>query len=115
MMDNVKAHHELAAPQGIPQWTGVVMIERPDRTRASHVPFAGPPMCTIRSARTVALDGRRAVVTQAPWSMVHKYFSAGDGDHAFAWAELYGEHLELREGASVREWADFSGPNAIKH
>lgn len=93
----------------VADWTGVVMIERPDPSKNSHVPL---PMCLVRSARTVALNGRRAIVTELPLSMLGRYFVAGAGDHAFAWAELHGDHLELLSSASLKEWADYSGPTS---
>lgn len=90
----------------VPTWTGVVMVERPDPTRTPHVPFSDGPMCPVRSARSLAWNGRRAIVTALPWAMLKQFFTAQDGDHAFVWAELHGEHLELIERASLKEWAE---------
>lgn len=109
-------HGIIRAASVTPDWKGVVMIERPDPTKQSHVPFdRDGPLCKVRSARTIALGGRRAIVTELPLRMLVKYFPAGAGDHAFAWAELHGEHLELLEPASIKEWADFSGPSPTVH
>jgi hypothetical protein len=82
------------------------MIERPDPTTAPHVPFSDGPMCPVRSARSAAYNGQRAIVCQLPYRMLQHYFRAEDADHVFAWAELHGEHLELLERASRKEWAE---------
>lgn len=87
-------------------WTGVVMIERPDPSRMPHVPFGDGPMCPVRSARSLAYNGRRAIVTQLPYRMLRHYFQPHDEDHIFVWAQLHGEHLELLERASLKEWAE---------
>lgn len=82
------------------------MIERPDMTRLPHVAFSNGPMCLVRSARSLAWDGKRAISTTLPWDMLRHFFTTRDEDHVFAWAELHGEHLELIERASLKEWAD---------
>lgn len=116
---NVQTHADLATPTGVPVWTGVVMIERPDPTRQSHEAFSDGPLCLVRSARTIALHGARAVVTQLPYKMLQKYFDSSALDHVFVWAELHpgsdDHHLELRERASLKDWVDFSGPLSTRH
>ena len=84
------------------------MIERPDLSKVSNV-----SSCRVRSARTILMGGRRAIVCELPYKMLSHYFAAGAGDHAFAWAELTGEHLELLEAASLKEWADYSSPSVV--
>jgi hypothetical protein len=85
-------------------WDGVVMIERQDPTQTSHVAFE-TPMCLIRSARSGALGGMRAIVHREPFAAVQKYFRSQDEDHVFVRAELQGQHLELRERCTLSEWA----------
>jgi hypothetical protein len=97
--------HE-ATPQLVADWTGVVMIERPDPTKTGHMVLSDGPMCPVRSARSVAFNGRRAIVCQLPLRMLQHYFKSQDEDHVFAWAELHGEHLELKERASRKEWVE---------
>lgn len=94
-----------AVQAAIPTWTGVVMIERPDPTRTAHEPFGQPPLCPVRSARSVAYNGRRAIVAQLPLPMLQHYFTSADADHAFVWAELRGEHLNLLDRADIKAWA----------
>jgi hypothetical protein len=105
----------LSITSRVPDWTGVVMVERPDMTRASHVPFAHGPMCPVRSARSAAYNGRRAIVCQLPYQMLAQFFTSADEDHVFVWAELHGEHLELRERASLKEWAETAHIGAPVH
>lgn len=63
-------------------------------------------MCPVRSARSVAYNARRAIVTALPLHMVRHYFTSSDDDHVFAWAELHGDHLALKERASLKEWVE---------
>jgi hypothetical protein len=111
-MEQLVVTPEVAVSRGVPVWTGVVMIERPDPTKTMHVPFSDGPPCHVRSARTIDLGGRRAIVCHLPYAAVAEYFPAGAGDSAFAWAELHGAFLQLMEPASMKEWVDFSGPNS---
>ena len=90
-----------------PVWDGVVMVERPDPSRTSHDPLE-QPLCLVRSARSVALDGRRAIVTEMPLSQVRHYFDSDDEDHVFVRAELHGDHLQLYERCSLVEWVQTS-------
>jgi len=105
--------------QTAPVWTGVVMVERPDSGKVAHVPFSDGPMCHVRSARTVELAGRRAIVTKLPYKMLAHYFESGDNDHVFVWAEAYdtnspeGLHLELKEKGSIKDWANTAGPLGV--
>jgi hypothetical protein len=96
----------------VPTWTGVVMVERPDTSRQAHVPFGAAPLCLVRSARSVAFNGRRAIAAQLPLSMLRQYFTSTDEDHVFVWAELFGEHLELLERASQKEWVETASVGA---
>lgn len=114
-MENVQVNPQVAAPSGLPTWTGVVMIERPDPTKTMHVPFSDGPPCLVRSARTIELGGRRAIVCKLPYAAVEQYFPAGAADVAFAWAELHGGYLQLMEAASMKQWVDYSGPVYPRH
>lgn len=96
----------LQALTSVPNWTGVVMIERPDPTRTAHMVLSDGPMCAVRSARSIAYNGKRAIVCALPLSMLQHYFTTSDGDHVFAWAELHGDHLELKERACLKDWVE---------
>lgn len=97
-----------------PLWTGVVMIERPDMTKVAHEPFSDGPMCKVRSVKTLALDGRRAISCELPYRMLERFFLIGDDDHCFVWADVHrGEvdnHLELKERACLKDWVEHSHP-----
>lgn len=95
-------------------WDGVVMIERQDPTKTAHTPFTSS-MCLIRSARSGALGGRRAIVYQAPFEQVSKYFRSQDEDHVFVRAELQGQHLELKERCTLSEWANTAHVSPTSH
>lgn len=111
--------HGLGAQAPRLVWTGVVMIERPDMTRHPHVPFGDGPLCWVRSARTLTLNGRRAIVMQLPYRMLRKYFRSSDLDHCFVWAELFdigspaGGHLELKERACLADWVNTATPAGV--
>lgn len=82
-------------------WKGVLCIERPKNATPNS-------MCNVMSARTVAFDGKRAIVHKMPYGQVRRYFSSSDGDTTYAYAELYadGGHLELYEKASMKDFFD---------
>ena len=83
-----------------PVWKGVVAIERPDASRS----MAGQPMqCRVMSARTQA-GGLRAIAVRVPYEMVADKFRAEDGDSVYHYAELIGDHLQIHERASQREF-----------
>jgi hypothetical protein len=87
-------------------WDGVVMLERVDPLKAPHTPFGGP-VVRVMSARSLALDGRRAIAETVPYAQVKHYFRSKDGDHVFVRAELREDgHLQLGELCTRREWAD---------
>lgn len=106
-----------AFERGTGQWQGVVCIDRKE--------FYGTKMLVnVYSAKTMTYGGRRAIKCQLPWSIVEKYFQAGDGPEAYTYAEfkdnLDGQpgHLELYEKASHREFFLNASPmakQAIKH
>ena len=85
------------AVSGIRFWKGVVMIERPAQL-APDVP------CRVTSARTLALDGKRAIYCKLPYAMFSRYFTAVDGAEVCAYAEFRDGHLEFFERASQREY-----------
>jgi hypothetical protein len=84
-----------------PVWKGVVAIERPDLTRAKMA--TAQPMCKVMSARILA-GGRRAIVTSMPYAMFREKFRLEDGDSIYHYAELTGDHLQIHERASQREY-----------
>ena len=89
--------------RGTGDWTGVVMIERPKRATPDS-------LCWVRSARTMALDGKRAIVCQLPYKMFAHYFTSLDGGDVCVYAEFKdtggpdGGHLEFYERASKKEF-----------
>ena len=97
---------ELSAPQrGAGQWSGVVMIERPD---LSKLPYGCQPMCRVMSARTVQLLGRRAIYELLPYALYAHLFTSQDGDHIFHEAEFNDGHLEVYGRSNRQEWVMFS-------
>lgn len=79
-------------PEQMPEWEGVVRVERPDN--------AGPEdMCRIISARLLGLAGRRMVGCKVPYAAVRDKFRAGDGDYITLHAEVRRGALILRERA----------------
>lgn len=100
-------------PSVVIAWSGVVMIERPDQR--AHVPFSDGPPCLVRSVRTAALDGHRAIVHKMPYRQLQHYFdSASQHNTAYAWADFFepsqgeeagGGHLQLGCRATQAEWA----------
>lgn len=93
--------------RGTGQWEGVVMVERPDMTK---LPYGAEPMCRVISARTVQLNGQRAISAAFPYSMFKHYFSSDDGDHIFCEAEFKDGHLEVygRAKTNMKEWVIYS-------
>jgi hypothetical protein len=88
-----------------PLWDGVVMVERPDPAKTPHVVLGEVP-CRVRSCRSLALNGHRAIVTEMPLRMLQHYFKSQDEDHVFVRAELHGTHLQLGERCTLKEWVD---------
>jgi hypothetical protein len=96
--------------RGTGDWEGVVMVERPDVFKLpQHI---GPmsaytaPMCKVMSARTVQLNGKRAICAYLPYALFKDYFQSEDGDHIFCEAELKDGHLEVygKARTNIREW-----------
>ena len=84
-------------------WNGVVMIERPENAEKNS-------LCKVRSARTVLLDARRAIVCEMNYSMLSHYFRAEDEDYVCVYAEFKDGHLELQDRASRLEFFTYSTP-----
>ena len=55
------------------------------------------------SART-QLGGMRAIAVELPYAMVKHKFRLEDGDSCYCYAELIGDHLEIYERATQREF-----------
>ena len=93
--------------RGTGDWEGVVMVERPD---VSKLPYGEEPMCRVMSARTMQLNGKRAIFCVLPYSMFKSYFKAGDGDHIFCESEFKDGLLEVygRARTNLSEWVRFS-------
>lgn len=93
--------------RGTGQWEGVVMVERPDLSR---MPYGIEPDCRVMSARTVQMNGGRAIYCQLPYAMFREHFRAEDGDHIFCEAEFKDGHLEVygRARTNLKEWVLFS-------
>lgn len=93
--------------RGSGDWEGVVMIERPDETKLS---YGAEPLCTVMSARTIQLNGKRAIYTKLPYGLFKHYFNSGDGDHIFCEAEFKDGHLEVygRARTNLKEWVLYS-------
>ena len=84
-------------------WDGAVMLEREDASRTMT------PTVRIMSARSLVLNGRRAIAERVPYGSVKHYFSTKDGDHVFVRAELRDDgHLQLGESCTRSEWAETS-------
>ena len=93
--------------RGTGDWEGVVMIERPDESKMS---YGEEPMCKVMSARTIQLNGRRAIYEVLPYGLFKQYFRSDDGDHIFCEAEFKDGHLEVygRARTNLKEWVLFS-------
>jgi len=93
--------------RGSGQWEGVVMIERPDVSRMSG---GAQPMCRVMSARTVQLNGKRAIYCELPYEMFAAFFRSDDGDHIFCEAEFKDGHLEVygRARTNLKDWVVYS-------
>ena len=89
--------HSALFARGTGSWKGVVMIERPRNANNDS-------QCVVTSARTLALDGKRAIKCQLPYSMLRQYFTTFDGLDVCVYAEFKDEHLELYERASKKEY-----------
>lgn len=88
-------------------WEGVVMIIRPDPSRQSQ---GAQLMCKVVSARTVQLNGKRAINCELPYSMFINYFNSTDKDHIFCEAEFKDGHLEIYGQArtNLKDWVVYS-------
>ena len=93
--------------KGTGQWEGVVMIERPDM---QSMAFGEDPQCRVMSARTIQLNGQRAIYCELPYSMLKHFFSSGDGDHCFVEAEFKDGHLEMykKSNVTLKDWVLYS-------
>lgn len=105
-------NHEISFNPGDGDWAGVVMIERPDASKAS---YGQELKCRVMSARTVQLNGSRAIYELLPYEMFAPYFQSDAGDHIFCEAEYKsdgqgGGHLEVYRKAqtNLKEWVLFS-------
>jgi len=78
-------------------WSGVVLVERPKNPQPDT-------LCQVSSARTLALDGKRAIFCKLPYKMFKHYFTAIDQGEVCVYAEYKDEHLEFYERASKREY-----------
>jgi len=110
------ALNENTAPftRGNGDWAGVVMVIRPDVTKMS---FGAEPMCRVVSARTVQLNGRRAIDCMLPLKMLAHHFTSEDADHIFCEAEFKdnvcpdgGGYLEIygRSKSTLQDWVLYS-------
>ena len=81
-------------------WAGVVAIERPNWAASTH---DEQPMCRILSARTLE-RGMRAIVARVPYANLRDKFRAEDGDSVYCYAELHGDHLQILDRATQREF-----------
>lgn len=98
-------------PAGRVLWKGVVAIERPDPARSAHTE---QPMCKVMSARTMA-GGRRAILVDLPYTVLRDKFRLEDGDSVYHYAELIGEHLEIYERASQRDFFLHTEQSSLAH
>lgn len=89
------------------KWSGVVSVERPDILN-NPLPVSDP-LCRVLSARSVDFNGRRAVMTLVPYSLVKHFFQAEDEGQIFVAASLQDEHLDFHERCDFMEWAYHSG------
>jgi len=102
-----KLNEDATFVKGTGQWSGVVMIERPNLTNLS---YGTDPQCRVMSARTIQLDGKRAIYCELPYSMLKQYFQSEDGDHCFVEAEFKDGHLEFykKSKAKLKDWVLYS-------
>ncbi len=93
--------------KGTGSWSGVVMIERPDASRA---PQDAILVARVISARLVHLNGKRAISCFVPYETVAAYFRSDDGDHIFCEAELKGECLQIwgKSRSTLADWPKYS-------
>lgn len=83
-----------------PQWAGVVRIERPKNV--------GPEdLCRVISARTLTLNGKRAISEMVPYRAVRHVFKAGDKDYVSLYAEFRHGVLELHERADFEDFFNY--------
>lgn len=97
----------MAFDRGTGDWEGVVMVERPDTSKMS---YGVEPVCRVMSARTIQLNGRRAIYELLSYKHFKDYFYADDGDHIFCEAEFKDGHLEVygRARTNLKEWVLYS-------
>lgn len=100
-------YHQCRGFEAPVKWSGVVSIERPDMLN-NPLPVADP-LCRVLSARNLAFNGRRAIMTLVPYSLVRHYFQAEDEGQIYVAASLREEHLEFHERCDFMEWAYHSG------
>lgn len=102
-MDPVTVERSTPFTRGMGQWAGVVMVERADM---SNQPYGYEPDCRVMSAKTVQMNGARAIYCELPYAMFKSYFKSDDGDHIFCEAEFKDGHLEVygRARTNLKEW-----------
>jgi hypothetical protein len=83
-------------------WKGVIAIERPDLSRAERRE-GGQQVCRVMSARTQAA-GARAIYVVLPYEMFKDKFRVEDGQCIYHYAELIGDHLQVLDRATQREF-----------
>ena len=92
-------------------WKGVVAIERSNWAASSH---DEQPMCRVLSART--LDrGMCAISTRIPQSMLRDKFRVEDGDSVYHYAELHGDHLQILDRATQRDFFLHPEQSSLAH
>ena len=112
MQDVIKATGDKAPfDRGTGDWEGVVMIERPDISKLS---YGQEPMCRVMSARTINLNGMRAIYEVLPYNVFAQFFQSTDGDNIFCEAEFKDGHLEVygRARTNLKEWVLYSQTEA---
>lgn len=90
------------------KWSGVVSIERPDVL--NNGVLSDNPLCRVLSARNLSFNGRRAVMTTVPYSLVKRFFQAEDEGQIYVSATLREQHLEFHDRCDFMEWAYNSSP-----
>jgi hypothetical protein len=102
---NMEEHEVFTRGSG--SWEGVVMVERPDMTKLS---YGAEPNCRVMSARTVQLNGHRAIYCELPYALFKHIFTSDDKDHVFCEAEFKDGHLEVygRAKTNLKEWVLYS-------
>lgn len=91
------------------KWSGVVSIERPDTLNNGLA--SADPLCRVLSARNLSFNGRRAIMTLVPYSLVRHFFQVEDEGQIYVSASLRDEHLEFHDRCDFMEWAYYSAPS----